>query len=371
MSQDFISSTQKLTVVLGMHRSGTSLCSSLLSLLGLDMADTISPHESNPRGHWERWEIVKFNDRVLKYFGRDFYSLQHAASLPTGWWAEPEVRTIRDEIIDWLRPRISRSSRFGLKDPRICRLLPMWREVFAELSVTPQFIFCLRHAGDIAASLTRRDKFTEAEGTYRWLVYIVEAILGLGAAPVTILPYEGWFADPLANMWLLAAVVSESEVDDLALSKMVGAALAPDLAHRGTEPAPYDVGICDQLYRLLLANPRQGGFTPPVREAARLADGYAGIIDPLRTEIQRLTKVEARLKDVTAERDRHAYSVEALQAEVSQSKETLAQHEADLAKGVEAQAEVARLTQAVEGLSKDLAKATVIKAKPVAAEPAR
>ena len=60
-----------IVFVLGMHRSGTSLCSHILSALGVDMADKIpgpgnpAPTPDNPRGHWERWEIVEFHDRIL------------------------------------------------------------------------------------------------------------------------------------------------------------------------------------------------------------------------------------------------------------------------------------------------------------------
>jgi hypothetical protein len=68
-----------IVLVLGMHRSGTSLCSHLLSALGVDMADNIpgpgnaSPAPDNPRGHWERWEIVEFHDRILGLFNRDYF----------------------------------------------------------------------------------------------------------------------------------------------------------------------------------------------------------------------------------------------------------------------------------------------------------
>jgi hypothetical protein len=60
-----------IVIVLGMHRSGTSLCSHLLSALGVDMADDIGVNVGNDRGHWERWEIVELHDRILGLFNRD------------------------------------------------------------------------------------------------------------------------------------------------------------------------------------------------------------------------------------------------------------------------------------------------------------
>src|SRR5207253_7561406 len=72
-----------IVMVLGMHRSGTSLCSHVLSALGLDMADNIAAPgrdkvtNDNPLGHWERWEIVEFHDRILRFFNRGFYGPGH------------------------------------------------------------------------------------------------------------------------------------------------------------------------------------------------------------------------------------------------------------------------------------------------------
>src|SRR6267378_8628783 len=72
-----------IVMVLGMHRSGTSLCSHVLSALGLDMTDNMAapghdgPAKDNPLGHWERWEIVEFHDRILRFFNREFFSQRH------------------------------------------------------------------------------------------------------------------------------------------------------------------------------------------------------------------------------------------------------------------------------------------------------
>src|SRR6476646_11943789 len=90
-----------VVLVLGMHRSGTSLCSHVLSALGVDMADQVAPpgHAApaadNQRGHWERWEIVEFHDRILALFNRGFFTPFHDFPLPVAWWADPRVADIR------------------------------------------------------------------------------------------------------------------------------------------------------------------------------------------------------------------------------------------------------------------------------------
>src|SRR5271166_5922958 len=101
-----------IVLVVGMHRSGTSLCSHILSALGVDMADKIpgpgatSPVPSNPRGHWERWEIVEYHDSILGLFNRDYLGRFHDFALPVAWWADPRVAQIRREIVAFLEQRM-------------------------------------------------------------------------------------------------------------------------------------------------------------------------------------------------------------------------------------------------------------------------
>src|SRR5947209_10297687 len=59
-------------VVLGMHRSGTSLCADALGRLGVRMADQPDAQPSNPQGQWERLEIVERHDRILEMLDRGF-----------------------------------------------------------------------------------------------------------------------------------------------------------------------------------------------------------------------------------------------------------------------------------------------------------
>src|SRR3954469_636656 len=89
-------SRRPIVIVLGMHRSGTSLCSHVLSALGVDMTDKVAgpghahPAPDNPKGHWERWEIVDLHDRILGLFNRGYYVPTHDLALPVAWWAEPQ-----------------------------------------------------------------------------------------------------------------------------------------------------------------------------------------------------------------------------------------------------------------------------------------
>ncbi|HKD35643.1 MAG TPA: hypothetical protein VKB78_02555, partial [Pirellulales bacterium] len=146
-----------------MHRSGTSLCSHIISALGVDMADKIpgpgnpAPTPDNPRGHWERWEIVEFHDRILGLLNRDYSGRFHDFELPVAWWADPRVQALRREIVEFLKRRIGPMP-FGFKDPRTARLLPLWLQIFKELNLAPKFVLCLRNPAQVARSLRDRDR---------------------------------------------------------------------------------------------------------------------------------------------------------------------------------------------------------------------
>lgn len=258
-----------ITIVLGMHRSGTSLCSHLLSLLGLDMADTVSPHASNPKGHWERSEIVAFHDRILRHFDQDYHSPRHAEPLPSGWWAWPEIRAIRDEITAWIRPRLAATRRFGFKDPRTCRLLPMWREILADLDVSARFVVCLRDPAAVADSLRQRDQTTPDDGALRWLVYNTDLVDGLGGSDAVLLPYEAWFADPTANLARLAQVVPGLDPGDPLVRDLVDGVVDAALCHSAGSMAGSVPPLVRGFHRMMMDCVPHGRFGDAVRQTAR------------------------------------------------------------------------------------------------------
>src|SRR5947207_640602 len=188
-----------IVLVLGMHRSGTSLCSHILSALGVDMADDVGANRGNERGHWERWEIVEFHDRILGLFNRDYFGRFHDFALPVAWWADPRVAQIRREIVAFLEQRMD-DSYFGFKDPRTVRLMPMWHQIINELKLAPKIILCLRSPAQVARSLNVRDAISLDIAEYRWLSYTVDFFRYTKSAEICTIEYESWFEDPGLNL---------------------------------------------------------------------------------------------------------------------------------------------------------------------------
>jgi hypothetical protein len=188
-----------IVLVLGMHRSGTSLCSHILSALGVDMADEVGVNLGNDRGHWERWEIVEFHDRILRLFNRDYGGRFHDFAMPVAWWADPRVAEIRREIVAFLERRMDRNY-FGLKDPRTMRLLPIWHQIFNELKLAPKFVLCLRNPAQVGRSLHARDGLDPVNGEYRWLVHMIDFYRYASNFDFCTVEYEEWFDNPAATI---------------------------------------------------------------------------------------------------------------------------------------------------------------------------
>jgi hypothetical protein len=197
-----------IVLVLGMHRSGTSLCSHILSALGVDMADDVagpgnaSVTPDNPRGHWERWEIVEFHNRILGLFNRDYLGSFHDFPLPVAWWADPRVAQIRREIVAFLDQRVG-DGYFGFKDPRTVRLMPLWHQIFNQLKLAPKLVLCSRNPAQVARSLYARDGLDPAIGEYRWLVHMIDFYRYISNFDFCAVEYEEWFVNPAANIEIL------------------------------------------------------------------------------------------------------------------------------------------------------------------------
>jgi len=192
-----------IVMVLGMHRSGTSLCSHILSALGVDMADQLgadgSPAFDNPKGHWERWEIVDLHDRILGQLNRAYGVPMHDFGFPVAWWADPGVAQLRREIVGFLRGRMGEGY-FGFKDPRTVRLMPLWYQVVNELKLEPKIVFCLRNPAQVARSLQVRDGLDPEIGEARWFSYVVDFFRYTGGYDFCVIDYETWFNDAATNV---------------------------------------------------------------------------------------------------------------------------------------------------------------------------
>ena len=243
-----------VVTVLGMHRSGTSLCANLLHALGVDMAESPGASPNNRRGHWERPRINDLNDQVFARFGRSWNDASHILALPEDWITDSRVEKIRQEMVAVMAHGLGSGRLYGFKDPRTARLLPLWHQVFAAAGAVPRIVFCIRDPAQVARSVSARDKMAQEQAEYRWLIYNAEAVSGIGDSDICLIPYEHWFARPEETLQRLAAFAG---VPAPAPGLLAGI-LDPALRHDDATLAPARP-LARRLHRLILRNVSQDG----------------------------------------------------------------------------------------------------------------
>ena len=150
----------KTFVVLGMHRSATSLVAKGLSneiSMGTTMLET---QPDNPEGFYENKYFVALNDFLLEKAG--------------GSWDRPPSREdilALNEDVRWLIAATVRAEQrepmWGWKDPRTALTI----DLFMPHLINPHFICVYRDQKEVAKSLERRGNMSYADGLSLCRVY--------------------------------------------------------------------------------------------------------------------------------------------------------------------------------------------------------
>ena len=121
-------STAPLLLVLGMHRSGTSLLAGVLERLGVALpGDVIAGDQHNPSGYFEWADVVALQERLLIDLDRWWPSAAGVEPLPADWLSAPATTAFRAALRGRLeRSMAQQSDLWAIKDPRSSLLLPIW-----------------------------------------------------------------------------------------------------------------------------------------------------------------------------------------------------------------------------------------------------
>ena len=183
--------------VIGAPRSGTSLTTNVLNMLGVHLGgeDELMPAQpgQNPAGFWEHEALVRFNDELLASISerpvREGEGWREAVPPGQGWETQAPLAPLRQTAQELLSSSFGRSPLWGWKDPRTSLTLPFWQLLVPNL----MNVICLRHPLDVAASLHRRDGMQRDEALALWLRYNAAAVAGTRGRPRIVVSYEGWF----------------------------------------------------------------------------------------------------------------------------------------------------------------------------------
>jgi hypothetical protein len=185
-------------LVLGMHRSGTSALAGALARLGVELGPRlIEAAPDNPLGYWEHAGVVEIHDRLLHALGS---SWEDPRELPAGWIEHPAALEAARELEALLAADFARSPLWAVKDPRLCRFLPLWLPLLARMGIQAKALAIVREPGQVARSLAKRDGIGAAHAELLWLRAASEIAEGTQGLPRALLDYEALLADPGAAL---------------------------------------------------------------------------------------------------------------------------------------------------------------------------
>lgn len=209
----------RVVLVLGMHRSGTSAVTGALARCGVALGDRlIEGAADNPAGYFEHADAVQADDELLLGIGRAWDDVR---AMPADWLASSAAARARDAIESTVVAELRGTALWGLKDPRMCRLLPLWLRVIESADVEPCGLLVLRHPDEVAASLARRDSMHPRAANLLWLRHALEA--AQYAPPgSTAITYDDFLADAAGTLARSADALGLSlSIEPLALAAFV------------------------------------------------------------------------------------------------------------------------------------------------------
>lgn len=169
-----------ITVILGMHRSGTSALAGMLHSNGIIMGKGKDfyppPMKENPKGFYENVRFRRVNDKILKGVG---YSVKSFDPII------PEVPIVEDVDLRSTMKKLIREydkdcPSWGWKDPRTSLTMASWYDVMKEMGVEEDLrvVIILRPSSEVAKSMRARGNKEKYSGQFSKLAieYVSRAV---------------------------------------------------------------------------------------------------------------------------------------------------------------------------------------------------
>jgi len=221
---------RRAVLILGIARSGTSAIAGALASAGLPFGDGLKPADwQNPKGNREDLALSQLNQELLALFGATWSSVR---PLPLGWLDQPAVQAIAERMQEDIEARFGAFPAFGLKDPRLVPLYPLYAQVLARAGVATTLVTTERDKREVLTSIRKSGYY---HGLYlpfsghRLYRHYMAMIAALRTNPGSLhLRYEDLISTPRASLAGL--------IEGLALEQ-TGIALDPDRGAAFIDPA--------------------------------------------------------------------------------------------------------------------------------------
>jgi len=186
---------QRVAVVLGAGRSGTSTITRGLQALGVHLGDQLRPGGGkNPNGFFEDEGLLKLNKRLRKTLG---LRAESVSLIEPHQWQTPAVQALKQEAQQTLRRRFGHLPLWGYKYAGTLRMLPFWREVFKALDLDVRYVVAIRNPISVARSRAQLNprRGAQEKSDLEWLVKVVPYFRAVRERPFVVVDYDLVIAD--------------------------------------------------------------------------------------------------------------------------------------------------------------------------------
>jgi len=140
----------KVLIVIGMHRSGTSLLTSWIGQMGLNMGDNkVKGDIGNIEGYHEDRDFHDFHEEVFRRNRISYGGLNFPLDFEIDYLDIINLLSLIDR-------KSEKNEQWGWKDPRTCLFLDVYRKYLPKA----KYIVLYRDCSSVVDSLIRRDKNT-------------------------------------------------------------------------------------------------------------------------------------------------------------------------------------------------------------------
>ncbi len=242
--------SKKLVVVLGMHRSGTSVLTKAVSELGYYVGETLPAAEENIKGFYENKDIVYLNDIILSELQLDWKTCDLTYINRCKTFLPLLLDKYIDRATEIVNMLFSSSNRCVIKDPRISILMPFWECVFNKLNIEYKYVLAIRNPAEVSKSFVARKNGTYDEGIKLW-VYYNSLILKNLKHQVLVINYKNLLnstREIISNLceWL---DINESDFNK-EIETFANDFVDKDLRHHDEQLYNHDSLVCDMYYFL-------------------------------------------------------------------------------------------------------------------------
>ena len=161
-------------LVLGPHRSGSSITTKVLESLGCNLGEEllVGDLNYNSMGHFENLEVLNFHEELLKKLGTDWKNPNPLAG--SGYFEEN--REDIENSVGFLLDSLIDSSITAVKEPRMSIFLDIWESQISKRNLDLKLIITIRHPSEVAYSMKNRDNLNLILGLQLWAQATLNAV---------------------------------------------------------------------------------------------------------------------------------------------------------------------------------------------------